>query len=98
MDKKIIDDAISYVKNIFQNEYSGHDFFHTLRVYKTAIKIAEQENANLLIVQLAALLHDVDDIKLSPGTYANMDRAVAFLKSRGVSKTRLLYTSDASAE
>lgn len=86
MAKTIIDNTISYVKNIFENEYSGHDYFHTLRVYKTATKIAEQENANLLIVQLAALLHDVDDIKLSPETYANKDRAVAFLRERGVSE------------
>lgn len=85
MDKAIINDAIFYVKSIFQNDYSGHDYFHTLRVYRMATKIAEQENANLLIVQLAALLHDVDDIKLSPETYANKDRAVAFLKKHCVS-------------
>lgn len=40
--------------------------------------IAEQENASLTIVQLAALLHDVDDIKLSPETHGNKDRAVDF--------------------
>ena len=33
-------------KENYQNEYSGHDFFHTLRVYKLASKIAEIENAN----------------------------------------------------
>lgn len=79
MDKTIIDDALEFVRNIFNDDYSGHDYFHTLRVYKMATRIAEQENANLIIVQLAALLHDVDDIKLSPETYANKDRAVGFL-------------------
>ena len=94
MDKAIIDDAICYIKTIFQNDYSGHDYFHTLRVYKTATKIAEQENANLLIVQLVALLHDVDDIKLSPETYANKDRTVSFLRRRDISEAMIKTISD----
>ena len=52
-------------------------------------KIAERENANLTIVQLAALLHDVDDIKLSPETYANKDRAVDFLEKHNVSEAMI---------
>ena len=85
MDKNIVCDAIKYVKTVFKDDYSGHDFFHTLRVYKLATRIAEQENADLLTVQLAALLHDVDDVKLSPETHANKDRAVAFLREHGAS-------------
>ena len=85
MEEIIIDNAIQFVKNVFRNDHSGHDYFHTLRVYKMATRIAEQEHADLKIVQLAALLHDVDDIKLSPQTYANKDRAVAFLREQGVS-------------
>ncbi|MCH5151981.1 MAG: HD domain-containing protein [Clostridiales bacterium] len=85
MDKNIVCDAIEYVKTVFKDDYSGHDYFHTLRVYKLATRIAEHENADLLTVQLAALLHDVDDVKLSPETHANKDRAVAFLREHGVS-------------
>lgn len=36
------------------------------------------------IVQLAALLHDVDDAKLSPETYALKRKAVNFMKGNGV--------------
>lgn len=86
MDKTIINDALEFVKNTFNDDYSGHDYFHTLRVYKMAARIAEQENANLMIVQLAALLHDVDDIKLSPETYANKDKAAAFLRKHDISE------------
>lgn len=86
MDKTIINDAFEFVKSTFNNDYSGHDYFHTLRVYKMAARIAEQENANSTIVQLAALLHDVDDIKLSPETYTNKNRAVDFLRKHNISE------------
>lgn len=49
-----------------------------------AIEIAEQENAEMLMVQLAALLHDVDDAKLSPETYETKKNAVGFMKNNGV--------------
>lgn len=55
-----------------------------MRVYRLAIQIAEQKNADMLIVQLAALLHDVDDAKLSPETYASKRNAVNFMKGNGV--------------
>lgn len=89
MDKTVINDAVEFVKNTFKDDYSGHDYFHTLRVYKMSTKIAEQENADLAIVQLAALLHDVDDIKLSPETHADKDRANAFLRAHDVSETMI---------
>ncbi len=89
MDKMIINDAIEFVRNTFQDDYSGHDYFHTLRVYKLAMRIAEQENADLLTVQLAALLHDVDDIKLSPETYANKDKATGFLRKYDIPETMI---------
>lgn len=98
MDNGIIADAIDFVKNIFKNDHSGHDYFHTLRVFKTATKIAECEHANLKIVQLSALLHDVDDIKLSPKTYANKDRAVTFLREHGQSEEIIKTVCDIIGE
>ena len=56
----------------------------SMRVYRLAIQIAEQENADMLIVQLAALLHDVDDVKLSPETHDTKKNAVRFMKNSGV--------------
>ena len=84
MDKTIISDALEFVRNVFEDDYSGHDCFHTLRVYKMATRIADEENADIMVVQLAALLHDVDDIKLSPETHANKDRTATFLRTHDV--------------
>lgn len=58
--------------------------YESMRVYRLAIEIAEQENADMLIVQLAALLHDVDDVKLSPETHETKKNAVRFMKNSGV--------------
>jgi uncharacterized protein len=84
MHKEIIDRAAAYVREKFENEYSGHDWFHTLRVFKTATRIAEAEGADLVTVQLAALLHDVDDRKLSPETYEDKANAREFLSENNV--------------
>lgn len=79
-----IKNAINYIEEFFQNEYSGHDFYHSMRVYKLAKTIAEKESADIGIVSLAALLHDVDDRKLSPDTHEKKENAVTFLKGEKV--------------
>ena len=84
MNIDIIDRASEYVREKFENEYSGHDWFHTLRVFRTATRIAEAEGADLVTVQLAALLHDVDDRKLSPETYEDKTNARGFLSENSV--------------
>ena len=80
----LIDKTIIFVKDVFQNDFSGHDYAHTERVYKLALKIAEKEKADFMIVSLAALLHDVDDYKLSSETYQKKDRTVQFLREQEV--------------
>lgn len=84
MDNRIIDNALDYVKKLFANDYGGHDFYHTYRVYRTATAIARQEGADVQTVQLAALLHDVDDSKLSPETHEHQERAAGFLRRHNV--------------
>lgn len=82
--QKAILDAKDFIKIFFKNDFSGHDYFHSLRVYNLAMQIAKEEKANGNIVALAALLHDVDDRKISPQTHQNKENAVDFLKSKNI--------------
>ena len=90
--------GIEYVKKLFEHEYSGHDVFHTLRVYKTALQIAKSEKADLEIVVFAALLHDVDDIKLSPNTNKNKENARKFLVDNNFDEEKIKLICDVIGE
>lgn len=63
----LLKQTIEFVKNEFIDAEGGHDWWHTYRVWKMAIGIAKEENANQVIVQLAALLHDIADSKFHNG-------------------------------
>ena len=63
----ILDNTIRFVKQKLQNAEGGHDWFHIERVYKNAILIAEEEDCNIEIVKLGALLHDIADSKFHNG-------------------------------
>ena len=89
MQNELIARTAAYVKEKFENEYSGHDWFHTLRVFRTATRIAEAEGADVETVQLAALLHDVDDRKLSSETYEDKANARNFLSENNVDSGRI---------
>jgi uncharacterized protein len=55
------------IRVYFGEDSSGHDVYHTYRVYQNAEAILKTEpSANRFLVLVAALLHDVDDVKLFP--------------------------------
>ncbi len=63
----LLDNTILFVKQKLENAEAGHDWFHIERVYKNAILIAEEEDCDLMIVKLGALLHDIADSKFNNG-------------------------------
>lgn len=68
MDKEqIIDKTAGYIKERFEGEGSGHDWWHVYRVWKNAVHIGKHEKVDLFVVELAALLHDVADWKFHDG-------------------------------
>lgn len=63
----IISNTISFVKKELIDAEGGHDWFHIERVYKNTLLISKEENVDLLVVSLAALLHDIADPKFYNG-------------------------------
>jgi uncharacterized protein len=79
--------TVAYAKSTLQNEGSGHDWWHVYRVWNLARAIGAEEGANMLIVELAALLHDIADWKAYGGD-ENVGPRVAgeWLDSLGVAE------------
>ncbi|MCP9292371.1 HD domain-containing protein [Gracilimonas sediminicola] len=67
MDSEIIEKTEEYVRKKLQGEGTGHDWWHIHRVRNTALQLAKIEDADLFIVELAALLHDIADHKFHDG-------------------------------
>ena len=93
MDKELINKTIEKAKETFQNDYSGHDFWHTIRVYNVAKTIAEKEKCDLEIVCLAALLHDFDDAKITNSTI-KLENATKWLNENNYPQDRINWIKD----
>jgi len=75
------------VKAVLEGEGSGHDWWHIHRVRNNAMAIADHEQANLEVVELAALLHDIADHKFHDGDLTiGPNRAEQLLLKHGYSK------------
>lgn len=68
---------------IFSEDYSGHDYLHTSRVLSNAVALHTDEGGDLYIIELAAILHDFDDVKISPETSSGMKNAERMLRIIG---------------
>ena len=84
----LIHKTINFVKQQLENAEGGHDWFHIERVYNNAMKIAETEDCDLVIVQLGALLHDIADSKFHNGDETVGPKvATTFLEGENVEAT-----------
>ncbi len=60
--QNIIQKIEDIIKDTFHSETSGHDLYHLRRVYKLALKIADKEGGDKLIIGVSAFLHDLHRI------------------------------------
>lgn len=78
---KVIETTIAFVKEQFQNEPTGHDWFHIDRVVKLSEKIAQEEGGDLYKIKLIAFLHDISDYKLNENEKEGVAKLERFLNN-----------------
>lgn len=64
---RILKNTELFVKESLKNAEGGHDWFHIERVWNNAKLITKNEKADIFIVEIGALLHDIADSKFHNG-------------------------------
>src|ERR1700693_2149161 len=75
----LVERTSRFVRSELSDEPTGHDWWHAERVRNVATLIARSEGADLFIVSLASLLHDVGDFKFTKSDEEGPRRAGLFL-------------------
>ncbi|TDT46516.1 uncharacterized protein CLV90_0570 [Maribacter spongiicola] len=93
---EIVEETITFVKETLKNAEGGHDWFHIQRVFNNSMLIAKDEDdVNLLVVSLGALLHDIADAKFNNGDEAlGPKMAENFLLSLAVPKRTINHVTN----
>lgn len=66
--QEIIEKTARFVRRQLEDAEGGHDWNHIERVRKVAVHIAkEEQKGDMLVIELAALLHDIADAKFHGG-------------------------------
>ncbi|MCU0434415.1 MAG: HD domain-containing protein [Bacteroidia bacterium] len=85
----------AYVRETLQNAEAGHDWWHIERVRNTARLISHTEKVDTLVVELAALLHDIADSKFHHGNEElGPQLAGEFLKAQGLDEARIEHVQN----
>lgn len=66
-DTALVEETIAFVKATLMGAEGGHDWFHIQRVFNNTLLLSREEEVNILVVSLAALLHDIADPKFHDG-------------------------------
>lgn len=89
---QLINNTIQFVKTTLADAEGGHDWFHIERVWRNAKLIAKNEENDLLVVELGALLHDIADAKFNDGDERiGPKKARLFLESQRVDEAIIVH-------
>jgi uncharacterized protein len=90
-----IEQTEAFVKQSLEGAEGGHDWWHIYRVWQTAKTIGIEEGADLPVVELAALLHDIADSKFHNGDEEiGPAKAQEFMESIGVEEDTITHVKD----
>jgi uncharacterized protein len=94
--RQIINKTKDFVEEKFKNEGTGHDWWHMYRVWKLATHISRsEEDADIFIVEIGALLHDIADWKFHDGDMeAGPKAAREWLQSLDLSEDVIIKVED----
>ncbi len=94
-DDEIVGWTAERVKALMEGEGSGHDWWHVYRVWRNAVHIAPHEPVDPVVVELAALLHDIADWKFHGGDRSAGPRAArSWLTELGVDETVVAHVCE----
>lgn len=88
---KILQEARDFVYAELKDEMSGHDWWHIVRVTNNAVEIAIQEQADVFICELAALLHDIADGKLNKNEEVGLQKVEQWLQNHQASDAEIAH-------
>ena len=92
---QVLEQTAEHVRRLLAGDSSGHDWWHIERVRAMALAIGRGEGADLYVVELAALLHDIADWKFHGGDDdLGPRRAAEWLASLDVKPTVIEHVSE----
>lgn len=93
---ELVEKTAEFVKKKFEKEGTGHDWWHMYRVWQLSKHIAQKEkDADMMIVELASLLHDISDWKFNGGDEeAGPREARSWLESLGLGEKDVAHVED----
>ena len=65
--RRLVEKTAAHAERVLGQEGTGHDWLHVRRVWLNARRVGRAEGADLFVVELAALLHDIADWKFHGG-------------------------------
>ena len=93
--KEIIQAVADEVRRRLAGAEVGHDWWHIRCVWQIAKTLAKEEGADTFVVELAALLHDISDVKFNGGDEDEGARvAREILASHNVSEDIIYQVED----
>jgi uncharacterized protein len=82
MKKQIIEQTEQFVRNELGEDSTGHDWFHVMRVRRSALHICrEEKKGDPFTIEMAALLHDIPDEKINKSADKGKQKLDSFLQT-----------------